>query len=146
MAHNASSASGECAKRAVSVVVDTSAILCCVADSRDVIEALEEAVCSEVEILVPESVMKELERLSKRWGRKGKLARTALGVLTRHIDEGPLKLVKGREGGTDTVVLELSLASNSYVATADTRMAVKARALGVPTLMYRRAKKRFELS
>ena len=128
------------------VVVDTSAILCCVADGKDVIEAIEEAICNRVEIVIPENVAYELEALAKGRGRRGELARASLNLLTRYISEKRVKLVRGGKGDADTIILELSSATRSYVATADARMAAKVRVLGTPTLMYRKAKKRFELS
>jgi len=117
-----------------------------VADGKDVIEAIEEAICNEVEVLVPENVSDEIEELAKGRGRRGELARAALKLLKRYVDEKRVKLVRGGEGDTDTIILELSSETRSYVATADARMAARARLLGAPTLMYRKAKKRFELS
>jgi len=146
MMHKASNGIGLHAGSPVSVVVDTSAILCCVADGKDVIEAIEEAICNEVEVLIPENVADELKTLAKRRGRRGELARAAINLLKRYIDEGRVKLVRGGEGDTDTIILELSSETRSYVATADARMAARARVLGAPTLIYRKAKKRFELS
>ena len=146
MAHKASSGMGLRVGCPVSVVVDTSAILCCVADGKDLIEAIEEAICNRVEIVIPESVANELEVLAKERGRRGELARAALNLLRRYVDEMRVKLVRGGEGDADTIILELSSATRSYVATADACMAARARILGAPTLMYRKAKKRFELS
>lgn len=131
-------------RRAVSVVVDTSAILCCVADGRCPAEAIEDALLSGVELLVPRGVVEELSRLAQSRGKRGALARAALSIVKRYAGESRLRIVEHREGDVDTVLLELTAATGGYLATADTELMDRARALGLPVLAYREAKRRFE--
>jgi len=129
----------------VAVVVDTSAILCCLAGGRDIIEALKEAVCGEVKLVVPEAVMEELEELAQGKSGRGALARVALELLKRAEGEA-VRIAHHAEGGTDSILLEVALGEGAHVATADARLAARARALGLPLLVYRSAKRRFEPS
>ncbi len=132
-------------RRAIAVVVDTSAILCSLADGRGLVEALEEAVREGVELVIPGAVVKELEKLARGRGRRGALARIALELL-RQAEGKTLRIVHRAEGDTDSTILKVALEGKAYVATADTRLAAKARALGLPLLLYRSAKRRFEPS
>jgi rRNA-processing protein FCF1 len=132
-------------QRATAVVVDTSAVLCCLADGRDLVEALEDAVEGEVELVVPEVVVKELEKLAQGRGARGALARVALELI-RRAEGRTVRIAHHAEGDADTAVLKVALEEGAYVATADTQLAARSRALGLPLLLYRSAKKRFEPS
>jgi len=125
------------------VVVDTSALIACLEDGGDPFEALTEACEGRVELLVPTTVLKELERLSAERGRRGRIARLALELLNRGAEGIEVKVVHVAAEDTDKALLRTASEYDALLLTADTKLGKVAEARGLAVLRYIKSKKRF---
>jgi len=124
------------------VIMDTSLILCCIEDSLDPNKILLDYLDAPLEILIPMTVVKEMEELSGNKGRRGRLARTGLQLIKRKLSIREVKILEEVvSSDVDEDVILLSQLYNAYLATADKELAEKARARKARVLVYRKAKK-----
>ena len=86
-----------------------------------------------VSLVVPASVESELERLSKESGRRARLASLALGL----VHAGTIRTQPDRGGRPDDEIVSSALADKSIVATIDSELAARLRALRVATITLR---------
>lgn len=131
-------------RRSAQVVLDTSAIIACVTERVDLVEALVNSLEGEVELLVPSAVVRELTELARGRGRRGVAAGLALTRLRELLEASKLELMETAFGDVDEAVLELSSSLGAWLATADKRLRERARAVGVPVLAFSKSKRRFE--
>lgn len=125
------------------VVIDSSAIIACLEDRRDLFEALRESFEGYVEIAVPNAVVEELKKLAARNGRKGLAARLALQLFDRGADYVTIRVVNVDAKSADEALLKLSAELNAYLITVDRGLRKTAEARGIATFTYIRSKKRF---
>lgn len=94
------------------------------------------------ELLIPKSVLRELEEMSRNRGRRGVLSRAALQYISNLLSSGDARIVGAEAAGdVDEDVLRLAASSQAYIATADKKLSRRARHEGVKALIYRRSKK-----
>jgi rRNA-processing protein FCF1 len=118
----------------IKVLLDTSILLTSLKIPFDIFGETEKLLQAQIEFLVLEQVQEELERLSKK--------RTSLGVRAAHALEITaelriLSLSPAKETTTDEALVRASKDVKAIVATADSRLRKKLRALNVPVLTLR---------
>ena len=113
------------------VIVDSSFLIMCIDYGRDLIGFLENALEDVVEIVAPKMVAEELERLSKKRGKKGIKARAALKFLERAV----IMETENRES-VDGAILELARRTGYPVVTVDKTLARLLRENGVKVLTF----------
>lgn len=131
-------------RRASVAIIDTSAILCCVAEGVDLTKAAKDAAEAETRLIVPAAVARELELLAQGKGRKGRLARVALQELRRLVGTSEIELIDIEGKDVDELLIRLARSLNGFIVTADEQVRKKARDLGVPVIAYVSSKKRFQ--
>jgi len=116
-------------------VLDTSAIMFAVERRVDLLElvlSVPESICK---IVIPSSVINELDTLAKGGGLRSKVARAALEVIEveRRKHSSIIEIIDTGEisAPVDDVILTVASKGGRVVITADRKMKKKARALGI---------------
>lgn len=121
-------------------VLDTSALLL-VAEGRVTIEDLVRGL-DVSNIVIPDVVISELQRLASRQDNKGRLAQW---ILNNIVPAFQLMVTGYRDKSVDEALIELSRNTGFILVTADTDLAKQALRSGVRVAIYRSAKRRFIL-
>ena len=121
-------------------VLDTSALLL-VAEGRVTIEDLVRGL-DVSNIVIPDIVISELQRLASRQDNKGRLAQW---ILNNIVPAFQLMVTGYRDKSVDEALIELSRNTGFILVTADTDLAKQALRSGVRVAIYRSAKRRFIL-
>ncbi|NOZ82492.1 MAG: PIN domain-containing protein [Euryarchaeota archaeon] len=111
-------------------VLDTSFLLMHLQERVDVFTELK-LMLGEVELVVPEQVLEELERLAERGGRMGRFARSALEVARRRC-----RVVRVRAGSADEAVERLA-GRGTIICTNDKVLKERVRKRGSPVVFMR---------
>ncbi|MEM0307584.1 MAG: PIN domain-containing protein [Thermofilaceae archaeon] len=125
------------------VVIDSSAIIACLEDRRDLFEALRDSFEGSVEVVVPNAVLEELKKLAAQGARKKLAARLALQLLQRGSDDIVIRVIDVDAKSTDEALLKLSMELNAFLITIDRELRKTAEAKGITALTYLRSKKKF---
>ncbi|MEM0023105.1 MAG: PIN domain-containing protein [Thermofilaceae archaeon] len=125
------------------VVIDSSAIIACLEDRRDLFEALRDTFEGGVEVAVPNAVLEELKKLATQSGRRKLAAKSALQLLQRGSDDIVVRVIDVDAKSTDEALLKLSMELNACLITLDRELRKTAEAKGITALTYLRSKKRF---
>ena len=96
------------------VILDTSFIIQCIDEKGDILNQLEQT--TSLPILIPESVINELKRLTKAIGKKGNKALLALKLAKRY------KVIRSTTSNVDEDIINLSRNSKFIVATTDSKI------------------------
>jgi len=121
------------------VILDTSMLLD-IARGLIPLSSISEAVELAYELVVPSSVLRELEGISRSSGVKSRYARRALELL----EVAGVKVYDDRLSDADEAIVELALnlkgKCSVVVATNDKALRRRLRSLDIPTAYYRRAR------
>lgn len=117
------------------VVLDTNAIMYAVKYKVDLTVALSSLDFVKNEVIVPRSVIKELERLKKK-GAKGSIKDNA-NLALQIIKAKEFKVKRLGDGHTDTVILDYAVKKPAAVVTNDAALRRKLKKAGVTTLAVR---------
>ncbi len=115
-------------------VLDTNVIIYSFLSRVDLMSELERN--DVVEVLIPSSVLEELERLSDKGGKEGRAARVALEYLSGLISKGKVKVVETAEKG-DSALLEVAEKFGCAVITNDLELRRRAKRRGLATGCFR---------
>ncbi|MEM0482276.1 MAG: hypothetical protein QXM16_05270 [Nitrososphaerota archaeon] len=114
-------------------LIDTSFLLLLIESGRDILRVIEEKLGEPVEPLVPDSVVRELKRLSARGGRRGRAAKLALSVAER------MRRVESSQGAeVDEELLRLASRTGYAVVTADSALQKRLRKRGLKCIYVSR--------
>ncbi len=112
------------------VVVDTNILLQAVRNNIDLFEKLADALLAKFEIIVPEVVVKELEKLRKK-GRPIERREAEL-VFKTIINKSRIVSVKEQYSRADDAILSVTIDYNAILLTNDRELRRKARLLRIP--------------
>ncbi|RLE91762.1 MAG: hypothetical protein DRJ46_01880 [Thermoprotei archaeon] len=113
------------------VFIDTSLILFALERRLDLFEAIDEALGKSYRAIIPEEVISELKRLSQN---KHGLATVALEFLKKNKEKYDV-IRSAIQKPVDEILLELAAEQDGIVATADNRLARRARRMKLSVLM-----------
>ncbi len=99
-------------------IADSSFLMMCIDYGKGLLERLEEKLGDKLELVIPEVVKTELERIANRGGKKGALARGAL----RMVENAEIMETYNRES-VDGAILELARRTGYPVITVDKTLA-----------------------
>ncbi len=128
-------------KTVYEVLLDTSALLL-LEESVDIFEEIEDFLEAPCRFLIPEAVLKELRKLSRLKGKKGRGARLALEYLKLRKEK--IEVVgQGREYPVDEAVIELARERNPVVVTLDRELRRRLKDTGIRVLTWWSGKAKF---
>jgi len=108
------------------IIADSSFLMMCIDYGRALLTVLEEKLGDKLELVIPDVVRSELERMASLKGRRGALAIGALKM----VEEAEVMDTYNRES-VDGAILELARRTGYPVATVDKTLAKLLRANGV---------------
>jgi len=123
------------------VFIDTSLILFALEHRIDLFEAIDEALGKSYRAIIPEEVISELKKLSQN---KHGLAAVALEFLKKNKEKYDV-IRSAIQKPVDEILLELAAEQDGIVATADNRLARKARRMKLPVLTPWKSRKKLIL-
>lgn len=123
------------------VFIDTSLILFALEHRIDLFEAIDKALGKSYRAIIPEEVISELKKLSQN---KHGLAAVALEFLKKNKEEYDV-IRSAIQKPVDEILLELAAEQDGIVATADNRLARKARRMKLPVLTPWKSRKKLIL-
>ncbi len=123
------------------VFIDTSLILFALEHRIDLFEAIDEALGKSYIAIVPKDVVSELKKLSRR---KHGLATVALEFLEKNREKYNISCNAPKKS-VDDILLELATEQDGIVATADNRLARRAKRTKIPVLTPWRSRKKLIL-
>jgi len=113
------------------VIVDTNFLMVPASFKVDIFKELDRVLESKYELLVPQPVIKELERLRSQGSPRERAAANVALELSKRM-----KIVPA-EGKTDDVILQLAEQKGVLVATNDSVLRRKLRKRGIPVIFLR---------
>jgi len=120
---------------AIKVLLDTSMLITSLKLPLDIFGETERLLGTRVVFLMPKEVMGELQKLSMRQTSLGTLATRAL-----EITKNKCKVIQGKSTAkitADEALIQASKEVRAAVATADSRLRMRLRALGIPIISLR---------
>jgi len=118
----------------IKVLLDTSILLTSLKLPFDLFGETEKLLQAKVEFLVPQQVQDELQKLSKKQTSIGVRATRALEITAKCKT---VHLKSGFGTNADEALIRASKEAKAIVATADSRLRMRLRALNVPVLTLR---------
>jgi rRNA-processing protein FCF1 len=120
---------------AIKVLLDTSILITSLKLPLDIFGEIERLLGTRVVFLMPKEVQRELQRLSMKQTSLGTLAARGL-----EIAENKCKIIQDKSTakiGADEALIRASKEKKTAVATADGRLRIRLRALGIPIITIR---------
>ncbi len=120
------------------VVFDTSALILSALEGIDAVESVKGLLNSLIIPTVTVSVIRELWRIAKQGGLRGRAALSALRQIYGRYSIAML------DGEADEDTLRLALREGGLLVTCDMELKRRAESMGVPVVYFRESSRRFE--
>ena len=120
------------------VILDTS-ILMLLYNGVQVFDEIEELLLSKPECIVPRSVVKELEKISKS-SDKTLHQRRAARLALEALEKKGCRVIETGLSADDAIIELATRLRDAIVATADNELRRRLRELGLPNIYYRRSR------
>ncbi len=124
------------------MVVDTNALLVPGTFGVDIFDELQRM--GYIEIIIPESVLRELDALRRRRGKTKRAAELGYRILSEYMSKRKVLIAQDTAGGdTDNKIISMARKKDAAVLTNDAGLRRKLQREGIPAV-YLRAKNRLE--
>lgn len=115
------------------ILIDTSFLLACVQKGEDLFYKVEEALKIPIEPIILENILKELERILMKKGKKSKEAKLALEIANKYN-----KIAYNENVPTDEALLEIAFKNKYSVLTCDIKLKKKLREKKIPVIFLKK--------
>ncbi len=120
------------------IVIDTNTIIYAVKRKIDLKEAVRKLTLPNPQIIIPDSVINELENLKEKAKRGSD--KTAANLALQIIKHSKFKIEEFGEGHTDYLIANWAQTNKAAVITSDAAFSLKLKELGVPIYSLRQKK------
>jgi rRNA-processing protein FCF1 len=115
------------------ILIDTSFLLACIQKGENLFYKLEEILKIPIEPIILENVLKELEKISMKKGKKSKEAKLALEIANKYK-----KISYNENISTDEALLEIAFKNKYPVLTCDMKLKKKLRERKLPVIFLKK--------
>ncbi len=115
------------------ILIDTSFLLACIQKGENLFYKLEEILKIPIEPIILENVLKELEKISMKRGKKSKEAKLALEIANKYK-----KISYNENISTDEALLEIAFKNKYPVLTCDMKLKKKLRERKLPVIFLKK--------
>ena len=115
------------------ILIDTSFLLSCIQKGENLFYKVEETFKIHIEPIILENVLKELEKISMKKGKKSKEAKLALEIANKYN-----KIAYNENIPTDEALIEIASKNKYPVLTCDIKLKKKLRERKVPVIFLKK--------